>query len=726
MVSCSSQSADLNYFYFYTTLINSLFCDLYTLDIYRFGERQLNGFGSRYCTTPQLPPTNRRSRQFRQQPAPLAPPPAVDPSNPTSPFAAHAGNSTTLNNEQQQQQIKSRFSWNQQQTPSSPITTAVTPEQQRQAQILQELPGIGTWAGRQRLFSVRPLSQVPNSQVEDDILALEATESAGQSLKDTRGPAVLSNSAAKREESAAPINGHGHLNDRGNGNLSSRYSGGEEAREGRHRNGYSTRNSEAKEGGEKEEETRDGEDEIAEAELLLSKAVNGLQERTTDDDSITALTPPMTRTTLHRTASNTSSEARHISAAWKWRFTRKWEAEQRRVLETDPTVIAAEIDGGDDLDALEYLHACGMGLDLQMIGDVQQRRKPRGTGRGTRGTRGDGRGTTNANANTAVGGTAAGVVNGRIKSGIINAPEPSRPAAETGLFASLRRDASSVSTATMQFEVEPSYTSIGDLLSCEASENFSSYLMTPDTGGGGNGGGGTAFGSSTAAATRDLLSVAVRGRELLQRQTELEREAAAKWEEIERNCCGGVSTWAGNVVPPVDIAMHGKFYFVVLRMSEVGGGGGGGNGSSDNLTNGTADGLSRNGSIGVNRQRMLVRGRPKATPHELLEETIAQAATACSQKMLPYVSIALVGAGEMEWRQDTDRHLMVSPAPKYLNLKTNRLGGAGVVLGGSPPEVPCNDVCALAASLLHQALPLHFNISTRAQSLASHASGTLL
>lgn len=618
--------------------------------------------------------------------------------------------------------------------PTDPVSARITPEQQRQQQILQELPGIGTWAGRQRLFSVRPLPQLPYSQVEDDLLTMEATESSSRSnvagVKNHNHSidAIIAAGDGHASTATADVIGNRYrYNDTPSDRIDKRVHNG------------SLTTARAEDSVQKEERT--------ERRILSNGVIDSSNTNNGDEFNDASITPPpVIRTTLQRTTSNTSSEARHISAAWKWRFTRRWEAEQRRILEADPRDIAAEDDGGDDLDALEYLHACGMGLDLQMIAaDArQQRRRRRKSGEQARG--GNHGNFINIAATTAAASTSTTFLNnganGRIKSGVMNAPEASRPS-DTSILTSLRRDASSVSTATMLFDVEPSYASIGDLLSCEGSENVvGPYMLSPDTGGGRN--------ASNPAATRDLLSVAIRGRELMQRQTELEKEAAARWEEIERNCCGGASTWAGNIVPPVDIAMQGKFYFVVLRMSEFGGGssnnnnGGGGGGSIYQLSDGIGnahggindsdDGImNKSGSISANRQRMLVRGRPKATPQELLEEAISHASKACVQNNLPHVSISIVGAGEMEWREDTDRHLMVSPVPKYLNMKMKSISmnrsGVGVghsSRGVSPPEIPSGDVCALAASLLHQALPLHFSISTRAQSLASHASGTLL
>lgn len=362
---------------------------------------------------------------------------------------------------------------------------------------------------------------------------------------------------------------------------------------------------------------------------------------------------------LYRTSSNTSSEARHRHEAWRWRFTRKWEAEQRRAAEEDPETAEVE----DDLEALGYLQACGMGQDLQ---GLEAHRRGRGRGRGV----------------------------SRATSGHIRAPTPKQRA--ENVLNTLPRDSSSVSTLTMQFDVEPSYASAGDLLlAAEDSGNFGTYLSTPDPG----------AASNPAEATRDLLSVAVRGRELLARQRELETEAAARWEEIERSC-GGDREWAGIFLPKVEVPMSGKFLYVVLKVAE------------------------HQGMQG-SRQRFLVRARERSTPMELLEETIAQAAAVCAEHGLPPVSISLVGAGKMEWRQDTDRHCLLTPAPRGFNLRNKQpgYGGNGHTFGGaggSPPADGAGDVCGLAASLLRQSLPCHFQVTTKAHSHFGTQNGTLV
>ena len=473
-----------------------------------------------------------------------------------------------------------------------PVSPSVSAEQQ--ARILQELPGIGTWAGRQRLFSVRPQFEIPTSRTErppvlEDAIATPTARSPTQDGISEKSQ----ESDSEDNEAVQPLHGD--------------YNGG--------LNGYIPRNG----------------------------VGNG--------GSIVA--------PLRRSSSNTSSETRHRHEAWRWRFSRKWEAEQKRAMEEDPATAEVE----DDLDALGYLQACGMGMDLQVL---EAHRRGRGRGRGV----------------------------SRATSGHIKAPTP-KQRGETGAVLGIFRDSSSVSTITMQFDVEPSYASATDLLAQEDSGTFGQYLSTPDP----------ANASNPAEATRDLLNVAIRGRELLERQRELESEATARWDEIERTCKGD-REWAGLFLPKVEVPMSGNFLYVVLRVAE------------------------HQGAQG-SRQRFLLRAREKrSNPMELLEETIAQAAAVCAEHSLPGASVSLVGAGMMEWRSDTDRHVLLSPAPKNLNLGGNGNHAHGSshnhTFGGSssPPGDFPGDMCGLAASLLRQSLPCHFQVITKNHSFAPH-NGTL-
>lgn len=86
------------------------------------------------------------------------------------------------------------------------------------------------------------------------------------------------------------------------------------------------------------------------------------------------------------------------------------------------------------------------------------------------------------------------------------------------------------------------------------------------------------------------------------------------------------------------------------------------------------------------------------------------------KQQLPPVMVELVGRGTMEWREDTGRHLLISSAPDSL---THLPGAAGTGGGdGSSTKGPMLDLGGLAASLVRQALPCHFQISTSSAAAA--------
>lgn len=129
-------------------------------------------------------------------------------------------------------------------------------------------------------------------------------------------------------------------------------------------------------------------------------------------------------------------------------------------------------------------------------------------------------------------------------------------------------------------------------------------------------------------ATSELLTVIDKGRELMQKQRELESRAAALWEQ---SCAAG-PPWAGTYVTPVQIDMYGRFPYVIIRIVEPSGG----------------------------RQRYLVRGQKGIKRDELMRSTAAEAAAVCAAHTVSMPVVEFVGGGWMEWRQDTERHLIVS------------------------------------------------------------------
>ena len=112
---------------------------------------------------------------------------------------------------------------------------------------------------------------------------------------------------------------------------------------------------------------------------------------------------------------------------------------------------------------------------------------------------------------------------------------------------------------------------------------------------------------------------------------EIEDEATARWAQT----CTSGAPWAGQFLAPVQIDMFGRFLFAVLRVTEPGGG----------------------------RQRFIVRGRQHAACETLLAEATAAVGAASAEHTVPLPAVELVGAGWLEWRSDTERHITISPAP---------------------------------------------------------------
>ncbi|KAL4853598.1 hypothetical protein ACK3TF_005430 [Chlorella vulgaris] len=343
--------------------------------------------------------------------------------------------------------------------------------------------------------------------------------------------------------------------------------------------------------------------------------------------------------------------------AWRWRFSRKWACEQKRYYE-QPEVPTSMV--SDDLDAMEFTQACGMGLDLQ----------------------------------------------------VLPTRRPLKHAASIEEEGALGID-NSVSTLSLcQFDVDHSETALG-LLSAEMSPCNSTHgavaagrLLNRTTSGSGlprppqqaqqaqqqaqqqEGGPSPRLPS----ATKSVLSMANRARELLRRQGVIEQEVQDRWES------GATSgdAWAGRALKGVLIDMRGRFKYCVLRVSD-----------------------------GTGRTRFIVRGRSGATPATLLESASLEAAEASRSGPLPAVVVEIVGAGIMEWREDTERELHLMP----ITLPPGQVasldpGRGGMPSGGSPTKAAfLGDVTGLTASLVRQALPCHFRITTAA-SLSRPSAGS--
>lgn len=494
----------------------------------------------------------------------------------------------------------------------TPSTMSCSANQSRQAAIIQELPGIGTWAGRQRLFELpRPHAPQPAAfDAQDDLVD-----------PGVRSPTNTSIGSPKEDE----------MSFRQKDIISSGSDSGTNGRVNGYANGYTN--------GEKTDEnfTRG----MANGYTKLAGNLGNL-------GNCNGATNGTVKSCDSNSERSDDSEEQ-MNLAWRWRFTRKWEAEQRRAAHDDPLE-----EGEDDLDALRYVQACGVGLDLQVT-------KPRRHAKSRSITVGGGAGQYGRQP--------------RAANGSINAA-----------VAPLH---SSASMSTMQFEVDPSY--IGsDLLGHEDSGILHStptpIAETPDAEG------------LSAPATRDILSVAFRGRELMEAQKEIEKAAMARWEQIERACSG--SLWAGGQLTAVEIDMYGRFTYVLIRVYEP--------------TSGSATG----------RQRFLVRGHQGSSPTELMEVVSRQVAAVCAAHGLALPMVDMVGLGVIEWRQDTDRHVVLSPADGLtMGQYMTGLKGKGKGVGHKGDTV---DVSGLAASLVRQSLPCHFLVRQENMGSFRGVSGTLV
>ncbi|EFN59520.1 hypothetical protein CHLNCDRAFT_56794 [Chlorella variabilis] len=312
----------------------------------------------------------------------------------------------------------------------------------------------------------------------------------------------------------------------------------------------------------------------------------------------------------------------------------------------------------DDLDAMEFTQACGTGLNLQVMPTSAARRPIKAV------------------------------------------------AASTDEDGALGHENSASSLSLCQFDVDHSQNTMG-LLSAEMSPGNSAHgaiaagRLLHRTGSGGGGWqrpqhqhqhqhqhGQAAPSPRLPSATKSVLSMASKAQDLLQKQGAIEQEVQDRWERS----CSASDAWAGRNLRGVQIDMWGRFKYCVLRVSD-----------------------------GAGRTRFIVRGRSGATPAQLLEAANQEAAGASRSGALPAVMVEVVGAGVMEWREDTERELHLMPSilpPGGVGLDATRTAGG--------PDSPTKsaylgDMSGLTASLVRQALPCHFRITTSGS--ASRANG---
>ncbi|KAI8464948.1 MAG: hypothetical protein J3K34DRAFT_489495 [Monoraphidium minutum] len=211
-------------------------------------------------------------------------------------------------------------------------------------------------------------------------------------------------------------------------------------------------------------------------------------------------------------------EEQMARAAWRWRFAKRWQAEQARQL--DPAASAGDGDGMEE--TLEYLAACGQPWDMPARG---------GGGGGAAGG-------SCVRSGSGLGGTVGSV-------GLLGQ--------EALLVGDLSRNASLSS---------PPSGRRGSLLSAGGGSGRA-RAAAGSVGGRGGGGGGS------GAATRELTAVTRRATALLQAQSDLDKAAGERWREAQAPAGGGL--WVGALLEAVEIDGWGKFVFVLARVRGRGG-----------------------------------------------------------------------------------------------------------------------------------------------------------
>lgn len=287
--------------------------------------------------------------------------------------------------------------------------------------------------------------------------------------------------------------------------------------------------------------------------------------------------------------------------AWRWRFTRKWRAEQDRFADGQEPAAGSR----EEADAMDWVTACGAGVSMQVTHS-----QPR-------------------------------------PATLVRADSDALP---------LQGSASTLSLC--QFDVESSLASVGATLGAASQPSTSpgAALAPPRP---------RPSLRRVPSATSKVLAMAKRGEGLLQVQEQLETEAQARWEHA-----ADLAGWAGAALPAVCIDKYGRFGYLLCRIAEGGAAG---------------------------RRRFLVRGRNGADPGVLFAELAQQVARACKDQGHPSPDLEVVGAGAMAWREDTGRHLALSPPPC-------RPGWTAL------PGID-RDLAGLTASLVRAGLPAHFKIS---------------
>ncbi|GBF89057.1 hypothetical protein Rsub_01774 [Raphidocelis subcapitata] len=280
-------------------------------------------------------------------------------------------------------------------------------------------------------------------------------------------------------------------------------------------------------------------------------------------------------------------------AAWRWRFAKRWQAEQVRQL--DPSASAGEGDGMEE--ALEYLAACGQQWDLSR-------------------TMSDGMGSGSVPRMLGTMDSGSGLLASELLVGGDASRHASFSHSPLAAAAGGRRNAT---------PARPSM--LGAAAGAGAAANGAAAATTSAAGGARRGAAGAAAGGGRhGAATRELTAVTRRATALLQTVTDLDRAAEERWREAQAP--PGGELWVGALLETVEIDDWGKFKFVLVRLRDHAG-----------------------------RQKLVVRGANYSSEGKLLEGLHRQVVAAAAAHEVPTEPLETVGGGVMEWRRDRDRHL---------------------------------------------------------------------
>ncbi|KAK9824568.1 hypothetical protein WJX72_011385 [[Myrmecia] bisecta] len=166
-------------------------------------------------------------------------------------------------------------------------------------------------------------------------------------------------------------------------------------------------------------------------------------------------------------------------------------------------------------------------------------------------------------------------------------------------------------------------------------------------------------------ATRSLVSVARKARDLYEQQQQIEKQVEQRWCHAGRQ--EGADSWVGAHLQSVQIDASGKFTFILMKVWD------------------------RQG-----RNRLLIRGKAQSSEGQLVQRVSHEVMQVIAEQRLPNVMVTLLGSGIMEWSRERDRRLDVYQGR--------------VVKGGDASIMSSMDVARLAGALTRASLPMHYHI----------------